>query len=149
VTDTLLFPSLLLPNTYVLTMVSFTILVSAVTPGYVLTSEDLELGASDERENAMLVFLGLGYPIQCNLIIQLPEKGTLRAKEQQEVLKTLSYLTSTLTSKFIHPDSASAESVSYLRTSFFGSPVQTEDPEDSVTDVGINFFKLPTWTEDQ
>jgi hypothetical protein len=38
-----------------------------VSLGYTLTSEDLELEASDEREAMMLLFLGLGYLIQCNL----------------------------------------------------------------------------------
>lgn len=37
----------------------FTFLVSAVIPGYTLTSEDLELGASNERTHTV-VFLGLG-----------------------------------------------------------------------------------------
>lgn len=41
-----------------------TFLIYAATPGYVLISEDLELGASDEREHAMLVFLGLGHLIK-------------------------------------------------------------------------------------
>lgn len=37
----------------------FTFLGSEVTPGYELTSEDLGIGASDERECETLVFLGL------------------------------------------------------------------------------------------
>lgn len=31
------------------------------TPEHILPSEDWELGAFDERENAMFVFLGPGY----------------------------------------------------------------------------------------
>jgi hypothetical protein len=41
-------------------LASFTFLASAVTIGYGLTSEDLELGTSDERQHMMIVFLGLG-----------------------------------------------------------------------------------------
>ena len=37
----------------------FTLWVSEVTPGYIFPSEDLEIGASDEREGEMLAFLGL------------------------------------------------------------------------------------------
>ena len=37
----------------------FTFLVSEVTPGYILTSEDLELGTTDERDHATFVFPGL------------------------------------------------------------------------------------------
>lgn len=33
---------------------------SVLTPEYVLTTEDLELGITDEREQAAFVFLGLG-----------------------------------------------------------------------------------------
>jgi hypothetical protein len=43
------------------------LLLSAVTPGYVLTSEDLELGALDEGDPAMFVFLGLGFFTQYDL----------------------------------------------------------------------------------
>lgn len=46
---------------------SFPFLVSKVTPGYVLTSKDLELGASDKRELMKFVFLGLGYFSQYDL----------------------------------------------------------------------------------
>lgn len=42
-------------------------LVSAVTLGYVLTSEDLELGASNKKEHMMFVFLALGYFIHYDL----------------------------------------------------------------------------------
>ena len=35
------------------------------TLGYVLTSEDLELGASDEREHVTFVSRGLGYLAWC------------------------------------------------------------------------------------
>lgn len=46
---------LLLPDSPSLALVPFpTFLTSAVTPGYVLTPEDLELGASDEREHVAL-----------------------------------------------------------------------------------------------
>lgn len=38
----------------------FGFLVSVVTPGYTLTSEELELGTEEQRECATLVFLGLG-----------------------------------------------------------------------------------------
>lgn len=59
------------------------------------------------------------------------------------------HLTSTLTGKFIHPASASAESVSDIRTGFSRFPSWTEDPDDYVIDVGISFFKLPTRTNNQ
>jgi hypothetical protein len=49
---------LLLPFT-TLAKVTFAFLVSAVTPGYPLTSEDLELRSSDEKEYAMLILPGL------------------------------------------------------------------------------------------
>lgn len=42
--------------------------VSAVALGYVLTSEHLELGASDEREHVTFVFLCLGYLTQYDLV---------------------------------------------------------------------------------
>lgn len=42
--------------------------VSAVALGYVLTSEDVELGASDESEHVTFVFLYLGYLIQYDLV---------------------------------------------------------------------------------
>lgn len=42
-------------------MVTFDVLVSAVTLVYVLTSEYVELRASDERENETFVFLSLDY----------------------------------------------------------------------------------------
>lgn len=46
---------------------AFTLLVSEVTPGYVLTSEDSELGVSGEKENAIFAFLCLGYLLQHDL----------------------------------------------------------------------------------
>lgn len=36
-------------------------LFSEVTPEYVLTPEDLELGASDERGHVTFVFMGMGF----------------------------------------------------------------------------------------
>lgn len=39
----------------------FTFLTSSVTPGYMLTSEDLERGNTDKKEHAKSVFLDLGY----------------------------------------------------------------------------------------
>lgn len=48
--------------------VCFGLLVSVVTPGRRLTSEELNLGSADEREYAASVFLGLGYLPQCDLI---------------------------------------------------------------------------------
>lgn len=45
----------------------FTFLVAEVTPGYVLTFEDSELGVSGEKENAMFDFLCLGYLLQQDL----------------------------------------------------------------------------------
>ena len=42
----------------------FTFLVSAVTPGYVSTSQDLELGTSSEGEHVTFAFLDLGYLTQ-------------------------------------------------------------------------------------
>lgn len=44
-------------------------LVSAVTLGYVLTSEDWEPGTSDEREHVTFFFLGLGSLTQCDHIV--------------------------------------------------------------------------------
>lgn len=46
---TLLFPSPLLPDS-----LTFYFPVSAVSPGYSLTSEDLELGTADEKEHTAL-----------------------------------------------------------------------------------------------
>lgn len=48
-------------------LLSQTSLVSVVAPGCILTSEDFELGASDEREHAELVPLGLCHLTQYNL----------------------------------------------------------------------------------
>lgn len=42
----------------------FILLVSVVTTSYVLTSEDLELGALSKREQVTFIFLGLGYLTQ-------------------------------------------------------------------------------------
>lgn len=39
----------------------FTFLFSEVIPEYVLTSQDLELGASDERGHVTFVFMGMGF----------------------------------------------------------------------------------------
>jgi hypothetical protein len=52
------------------------LLVSATTPGYVLSSEDLELGAPNETEHVPFDFLDWGYLIQYNLStsIHLPAK---------------------------------------------------------------------------
>jgi hypothetical protein len=50
----------------------FHFLVSAVTPSCVLTSEDLELGALDEREHVMFAFLGLCYLTQYDLSLFHP-----------------------------------------------------------------------------
>ena len=48
-----------------------TFLVSAITPDYVLMSEDLELGTSDESEYVMVVFLGLDYITQYDFFLVL------------------------------------------------------------------------------
>lgn len=40
----------------------FVFFVSMVTPGYILCPEDSELRATDKRDHAGFVFLGLGYP---------------------------------------------------------------------------------------
>lgn len=45
----------------------FIFLVSAVAPGYVLTSDNLEMEASDAWEHGMFVFLGLSYFTQYDL----------------------------------------------------------------------------------
>lgn len=37
-------------------MVSFTFLISAITLGYILTSEDMKLGMSGDREYKMFAF---------------------------------------------------------------------------------------------
>lgn len=42
----------------------FILLVSVVTPGYIFISEDLELVATDEKEQVTFVFLGLVYLTQ-------------------------------------------------------------------------------------
>lgn len=55
--------SLVLPPPWSL----FALLVPVVTPGYVLPSEDLELGASHEGDHALFVFLGLAYLAQYNI----------------------------------------------------------------------------------
>lgn len=49
--------SVALPPPPTTTLVHFHFLVSAVILGYLLLSEDLELGASNERENVTFVFL--------------------------------------------------------------------------------------------
>jgi len=48
--------------------VPFTFLVSIVTPGYLLTSKNWELKASDEEQHKMFFFLGLDYLIQYDLL---------------------------------------------------------------------------------
>lgn len=45
----------------------FPCLVSAVTPGFVLTSEDFELGISNAKEHVTFIFLGVGYLTKYNL----------------------------------------------------------------------------------
>jgi hypothetical protein len=48
-------------------MVLFTLLASAIILIYVLTSADLELGTSDEKEHAMFIFLDPGHVTQYDL----------------------------------------------------------------------------------
>lgn len=50
-------------------MAPFSFLVSEVTPGHILTFEDLELGTSDEREHETLIFPYLGYLTQLTFLV--------------------------------------------------------------------------------
>lgn len=56
-----LFHSLFNAISHTPTVVLFTFLIFAVIPGDVLTSEDLELGISYEREHTTSVLLGIGF----------------------------------------------------------------------------------------
>lgn len=70
---TLLFPSLLLAHSSPLAMVPFYFPgCFAVTPGFVLTSKDWELGASDERQHMAIIVLRLCYLTQHDLSVFYP-----------------------------------------------------------------------------
>lgn len=45
----------------------FPFLASAITPGYILIPEAVELGTTDEGESVVFVFLGLFYLTQYNI----------------------------------------------------------------------------------
>lgn len=51
--------------------------------------------------------------------------------------------------KFHRSVSASVDPISDTRTSFFGLPMWVEDPDNSVSDIGICSVRLPRWTENQ
>lgn len=61
------FPYLLHPPALPTAMALWTFLACMVAPGYVVSSEDLELEGSDKGEQVVLGFLGLGYFTQHNL----------------------------------------------------------------------------------
>lgn len=46
-------------------------MVSVITPGYVLTSDNLEMGIIDEREHVAFVFLSLACITQYNISISI------------------------------------------------------------------------------
>lgn len=59
-----------------------------ITPGYVLTSDDLELGITDERGYVAFIFLSLGYITQYNISnsIHLPAGFMISFKGNGEVI---------------------------------------------------------------
>lgn len=49
----------------------FIFLVSEITPGYMLMSEELELGSTNEREHTVFVFPGLDWLLSLILVLTL------------------------------------------------------------------------------